>query len=100
MILTWENGEKVLRPTDIEARRAAMVCSPAQMRVALHRDGLLTLIETIVQSSMEATIIWEYATRIERNSQLIETMKQGNGLRDFTDEEIDALFETAMQVET
>ena len=98
MIVKWENGQKVIVPDEVEAMRAGMVCSPAQMRVALHRAGLLATIVTIIRLDVEAEIIWEYATQIERNSRLIDAMKDGNGIKDFTDDEIDALFEVAMQV--
>ena len=88
-----------LTPEEIAAalaeERAAMVCTPAQMRLALHRMGLLTQVQAIADGEPEASIVWEYATQIVRNSPLIEALGT-----DFTPEEIDDIFRAAMAVET
>jgi hypothetical protein len=84
-----------LQPT-LEQERARMTCSPAQMRLALHRAGLLATVQAIADSDPEASIVWEYATQIVRQSPLIEAMGGPNG---FTAEQIDDLFRAAMGVQ-
>lgn len=69
------------------------VVTPAQMRLALYRAGLLDQVQAIADSDPEASIVWEYATTIYRNSPFIEALK-GN----FTDEQIDDLFATAAKI--
>jgi len=82
-------------PPTIEEQRASMICSPAQMRLALHRMGLLAQVQAIADSDPEASIVWEYATQIIRTSPLIEALSA-----DFTPEEIDDIFRAAMAVQT
>ena len=106
-IVTWGGGGKIVRdalpgelpePTPEEilaAERAAMICTPAQMRLALHRMGLLTHVQAIAEADPEASIVWEYATQILRTSPLIEALSG-----DFTPEQIDDIFRAAMAVET
>ena len=79
----------------IEEQRAAMICTPAQMRLALHRMDLLAQVQAIADADPEASIVWEYATQIVRNSPLIEALSG-----DFTPEQIDDIFRSAMAVET
>ena len=69
--------------------------SPAQMRVALHRAGLLATVQAIADAAPEAKIIWEYATVILRSSPLISAMSGQSGL---TETEIDALFVAAAAI--
>ena len=71
--------------------RKDMICTPAQMRLALHRMELLAQVQAIADADPEASIVWEYATRIERNSPLIEALGS-----DFTPEQIDDIFRAAM----
>ena len=71
--------------------RAAMICTPAQMRLALHRMELLAQVQGIADSDPEASIVWEYATQIERNSPFIEALGT-----DFTPDQIDDIFRAAM----
>jgi hypothetical protein len=75
--------------------RARMVCSPAQMRIALHRAGLLATVQAIADADPEASIVWEYATQVVRQSPLIDALGKPNG---FTAEQIDDLFRDAMAV--
>ena len=85
-------------PTPEEAlasERAAMRCTPAQMRLTLHRMDLLTQVQAIANADPEASIVWEYATVIERTSPLIDALGGPNG---FTDTQIDDIFRAAMQV--
>ena len=79
----------------LEEERASMICTPAQMRLALHRMGLLAQVQAIADSDPEASIVWEYATSIVRTSPLIEALGA-----DFTPEEIDDIFRAAMAVQT
>ena len=79
----------------LEQERAAMVCTPAQMRLALHRMELLAQVQGIADSDPEASIVWEYATQIVRTSPLIEALSG-----DFTPEQIDEIFRAAMGVQT
>jgi hypothetical protein len=79
----------------LQAERAAMICTPAQMRLALHRMGILAQVQAIADSDPEASIVFEYATQIVRTSPLIEALDT-----DFTPEEIDDIFRAAMAVQT
>jgi len=79
----------------LQAERASMICTPAQMRLALHRMGLLAQVQAIADSDPEASIVFEYATSIVRTSPLIEALGA-----DFTPEEIDDIFRAAMAVQT
>ena len=79
----------------LAAERAAMHCTPAQMRLTLHRMDLLTQVQAIADADPEASIVWEYATVIERTSPLIDALGGPNG---FTDTQIDDIFRAAMQV--
>jgi hypothetical protein len=97
-----ESGDLVIEPaptpTPEEAladERAAMRCTPAQMRLTLHRMDLLTQVQAIADADPEASIVWEYATVIERTSPLIDALGGPNG---FTDTQIDDIFRAAMQV--
>lgn len=87
------NAKTGVNSLDLE--RAGMVCSPSQMRIALSRLNLLEQVQAIVDSNPEAKIVWEYATSIRRVSPFISSMKGGM----FTDDVIDNLFRTAMQVQ-
>lgn len=79
----------------LEQERSGMRCSPAQMRIALIRLGLLEQVQTIADSDPEASVVWEYATYIERTSPLIDALGGPNG---FTPEEIDDIFRAAMEI--
>lgn len=72
-----------------------MKCTPAQMRIALHRAGLLSTVQDIADSDAEASIVWENAVILERQSPFIDAMKG----QAFTDAQIDDLFIAAMQIE-
>ena len=83
-------------PEEILAdERASMRCTPAQMRLALHRMDLLQQVQAIADGDPEASIVWEYATQIVRTSPLIEALSG-----DFTPEQIDEIFRAAMAVQT
>ena len=96
-VVGWLDEPDEVPPTPEEilaSERAAMVCTPAQMRLALHRMGLLTQVQGIADSDPEASIVWEYATLIERTSPFIDSFGG-----DFTPEQIDDIFRNAMAVE-
>ena len=102
LIVNASNGDQVLvdvpepNPEEIlAAERAAMICTPAQMRLALHRMDLLQQVQAIADGDPEASIVWEYATQIVRTSPLIEALGS-----DFKPEQIDDIFRAAMAVET
>lgn len=65
------------------------------MRLTLHRAGLLATVQAIADSDPEASIVWEYATVIVRDSPFIAALSTASGL---TDAQIDALFIEAMAV--
>ena len=75
--------------------RQSMQCTPAQMRLALHRAGLLATVQAIADSDPEASIVWEYATVILRNSPFIAALQCQSGM---TPEELDNLFIAAMAI--
>ena len=79
----------------LAAERGAMVCTPTQMRLALHRMHLLQQVQAIADGDPEASIVWEYATQIVRTSPLIEALGS-----DFSPEQIDDIFRAAMAVDT
>ena len=79
----------------LAAERAAMICTPAQMELALHRMGLLDQVRTIAEGDPEAAIVWRRATSMVRTSPLIEALGS-----DFTPEQIDDIFRAAMAVAT
>ena len=85
--VTFRDGKKVIISEPLR-------CSPAQIRLALHRAGRLAEVQAIADSNAEASIVWEYATIIERESPFIEALKGGR----FTDDEIDAIFIAAQQI--
>ena len=92
---TLSAGPAAYIPSTPDEMRATMQCTPAQMRLALHRAGLLATVQAIADSDPEASIVWEYATVILRNSPFIDTLKSQSGM---TDAEIDALFIAAAAI--
>ena len=86
--LTWVDGASVVVETTLQ-------CSPAQMRLALYRAGLLATVQAIADSDPEASIVWEYATVIMRESPFIAALSGQSGL---TADQIDALFQAAMAI--
>jgi len=105
MHLEWPEAEESVEPytpppeptpeETLAAERDRMICTPAQMRLALHRMDLLAQVQAIADSDPEASIVWEYATQIVRTSPLIEALSG-----DFTPEQIDDIFRAAMAVQT
>lgn len=85
------NGRRY--PRNLASIRHEMQCTPAQMRLTLHRIGMLQQVQNLADSDQDASIAWEYATEIIRNSQFIADLQGRSGL---TDDEIDAIFIRAM----
>jgi hypothetical protein len=93
-----DTAEPYIPPTPEEilaAERASMICTPAQMRLTLHRLGLKDDIQAIADSDPEAGIVWEYATQIYRQSPFIAALENA----DYTPERIDEIFRAAMEVQ-
>ena len=80
-----------------EERRAAMIVTSRQARLALQQQGLLAQLSTAIEAMQEpdkslVSIEWEYATQIERTSSWVSTMGTAIGL---DDADLDALFVAA-----
>ncbi len=93
-IVNAENGTYVVISNGVKIDRSKMKCTPAQMRVALHRMGELSNVQVIADSNPEASIVWEYATEITRNSPFISALASGH----YTDDKIDAMFLAASEI--
>lgn len=76
------------------AELAAMIATPAQVRLTLLQLGLLETVQAIAESDPEAAVIWEYALEIRRNNALIDAL----GSDGFTPEQIDDIFRYAMAI--
>jgi hypothetical protein len=76
----------------LDAWRANAVISQAQARLTLHQLDLLTTVQAIADADPAASIVWEYADVIKRNSPFID----GLGAASFTPEQIDDIFTYAM----
>jgi len=81
----------------LEARRALMVVTMRQARLALLQQGLLASIQPAIDSLDEphrsgANIEWEYSQEVERNRPFVELLSQALEL---TDDDLDALFTLA-----
>ena len=83
--------------TNLAARRAEMIVTPRQARLALLGAGQLANIDAAIELLEEPTksavqIEWEYAVSIERMSPWVQAMTSALGM---TDEQVDQLFEMA-----
>ena len=77
----------------LEARRAVMICTPRQARLALAQAGLLPAVEAwVATQSPETKIEWEFASEIRRTQGLVVSAAGALGL---THAQIDALFDHA-----
>ena len=72
----------------IEEQRAAMVASPAQIKVTLYDLGLTATVQAIVNADPRAGIIWDEALEIRRTNPLVN----GLGAGGFTPTQIDDIF--------
>ena len=83
---------------DIHDRRAAMVANRMQARIALHQAGLLSQVEdAVAQADPVAQIAWTDATEFQRLSPTIAALADAID-PPLTDEQLDAIFEAAMEV--
>lgn len=86
-----DNASELL--TFLSPSKPVVTVTPRQARLALLSAGLLDQVQATVDAAGGATkITWEYATVIERNSPLIETLGGSLGL---TATQIDTLFRFA-----
>jgi len=81
-----------------ERARLPSVASPRQVRLALLELNLLAQVQTFVEALPEpdktaVVIEWEYATEINKNSQLITSLSAQMGL---TQEQVDEIFTLAV----
>ena len=61
-----------------------------QARLALHQQGKLTQVEEVVaQADQQTKISWEFASTVDRNSDLVKSLSPALG---FTDQQLDDLF--------
>jgi len=72
----------------LDAWRTGAVISQAQARLTLYQLGLLPTVQAIADADPAASIVWEYADVIKRNSPFID----GLGAAAFTPEQIDDIF--------
>ena len=98
----WD-GEAFAPPSDADpvellaTEREAMVCSRFQAKAALHLAGLLPQVEAaIAQADPLTQMAWAEAVEYSRHSPAILTLA---GVLELTDEQVDDLFRTAMQIE-
>lgn len=104
----WSNGEYSLAPVPeviapeptpeevLAAEREAMVCSRFQAKAALHLAGLLPQVEIAIAGADELTqLAWTEAVEYKRTSPTILALAAALEL---TDEQVDDLFRTAMQI--
>ena len=81
----------------LAAERAGMVCSRFQAKAALHLAGLLPQVEAAIANADPLTqLAWAEAVEYSRHSPAILTLA---GALELTDEQVDDLFRTAMQIE-
>lgn len=98
------DGAVVTQEIDTLAlERAAMVVTPRQIRLALSAAGLLSAVNAHVALDETASVTWEYALQIERNSPVISALAAtftdpDTGLT-ITAEKIDDLFRAAALIE-
>lgn len=97
----WQDGAWVHVPPDpaeaLAAERESMVCSRFQAKAALHLAGLLPAVEVaIAQADPVTQLAWAEAVEYRRNSPTILALA---GALELTDEQVDNLFRTAMQIE-
>ena len=82
---------------ELERKRAGMVVSRFQARAALHGAGLLSAVEKAVANADPITqLAWADALEFRRNSPTIAALAGVVGL---TDDQLDALFIAAGQIQ-
>lgn len=81
----------VVEPADPPPPVVITSVTMRQARLALHRAGLLSQVNSAI-TDPEAQIEWEYAQTVERHSPLVQNLSVGLGL---TEEQLDNLFTLA-----
>lgn len=81
----------VIEPADPPPPVVITSVTMRQARLALHRVGLLTQVNSAI-TDPEAQIEWEYAQTVERHSPLVQNLAAGLGL---TEQQLDDLFTQA-----
>lgn len=92
--------EPITNEIEIHPDRESMSVTMRQARLALHERGLLTSIQTAIDSLEEpikstVQIEWEYSSEIKRTHEWVISLCTGLGL---SDDEIDELFIAAAQL--
>lgn len=92
--LSWVNAGN--EPKIVEdITHPVIVVTPVQIRLALNAMGLRDQLESILASNRNYKDIFEYATTISSDNQLVKVMAQSLNK---TDAEIQALFELAQTI--
>lgn len=92
-IWTLVKGKIVKKPLPPPVPYIPSIVSMRQVRLALLNAGLLATVSGAIAAGDEAgQIEWEYATQVDKNSQLVASMKAALNL---SDAEIDELFKLA-----
>lgn len=93
---TWEDGEWIAPPEPEPAPSVAVV-SMRRARLAMLQAGILDDVTAAVeQAGAAAQIEWEYAVEVRRDHPLIVALA---AQLEMSDENVDALFEAAAQIE-
>lgn len=83
----WLGGDS---PDLIPAPVIPTSVSPLQARKALHQSGLLANVEAAVAAADAGTqMAWEYATSVDRNSAVVQSLSAVLGL---SEQQLDDLF--------
>lgn len=93
-LVAWQPG--------VEKQGVPETVSMGQARIALHRAGLLTQVDTAIASlpdqlRVEAELAWQYSNEVERHNGLVSMLAPALGL---SEEQLDQLFITAASVRT
>lgn len=92
-----EVSEVSVAMTAVDQERQLMIVSPFQAKQALDDAGMLESVELqILQSDEKTQRAWNEAIEFKRNSPTITTLAAAMNL---TDEQVDALFRAAAQIE-
>lgn len=94
-VVDMMTGQVTYSGNETELRRMAMSVTVAQLRVALHRAGLLATANAAVAQNAEAAIAWDYCQTIARKSAVVAIIADATGR---TDAQMDELFEAASVV--
>ena len=74
-----------------------LTISPVQAKIALHRAGLLTAVESMIAAAdIETQLAWSEATSFNRNSPILTSMAAALGL---SETQLDNLFTTALTIQ-